>query len=74
MPSGGILQAEGRPVKRAHSLASVSSNVKKVLGAVEVDGVDEEVVERLRVGSAQFPLLCILPFDSILQRGDSFRE
>lgn len=60
--SGGILQAEGRPAKRTRSSGPVSSSAKKVLDSVEVDGVDEETVERLKVGparlsAASFPLI-----------------
>ncbi|KAL8270515.1 hypothetical protein Esti_005552 [Eimeria stiedai] len=44
----GVLKADGRPEKRDGSSSFVSLSAKRVLDAVEVEGVDKEVVERVK--------------------------
>lgn len=53
VPSGGVLKSEGRFKRRNESSGSFSSSARRVLDSLEVEGVDKEVVEQVKVSCAQ---------------------
>ena len=49
MLTGGILRSKGRTKELRESPDVVSSNAKRVLDSIVVEGVDEDVVKRVKV-------------------------